>query len=115
MRAVRLQRTLCRMDASLLTIRLALQECPFTRPSEPILRVSTTCVGALWTCGCVCVGATFDAVAYVGCSLHRGYMERCELAGIGTPRPVRSVPTVKGELFRTPRVHTLPRTRGTRP
>jgi hypothetical protein len=103
------------MDASLLTIRLALQECSLTRPSEPILRVSASCVGALWTCGCVCVGANFDAVAYVSCSLHRGYMERRDIADVETPRPIRSVPTVKGELSGAPRAHTSAWIPSTRP
>jgi hypothetical protein len=94
------------MDASLLWIRLRLKECPISSPPEPVLRVGTTCVGALWSCGCACVGEDFDNVAFAGCALHRDYMER-QGAREAAPAGVRYAATSRGEYQAGPPTRTL--------
>jgi hypothetical protein len=84
------------MDA-LLSIRLRLKECPIAPPAEPVLRVGTTCVGALWECGCACVGEDFDSVHFVGCTLHGEYMGRLTNSRAAVPAGPRYATTVKGD------------------
>jgi hypothetical protein len=87
------------MDASLLTIRLRLKECPLKPPPEPVIRVGTTCVGALWSCGCACVGEDFESVAFVGCTLHREYMESRSIGDVDIRRVARPAITTRGEFL----------------
>jgi len=57
------------MQSSLLSLRLRLQHRS-ARPVEPVLRVGSTCVAALWECGCAAVGADFDSLTFVACLEH---------------------------------------------
>ncbi len=84
------------MDA-LLSIRLRLKECPIAPPAEPVLRVGTTCVGALWACGCACVGEDFDSVHFVGCAVHREYMAHRSSPREAAPAGTRFATTIKGD------------------
>jgi hypothetical protein len=58
------------MQCSLLSLRLRLQRQSVVKPVEPVLRVGSTCVAALWDCGCAGVGADFDSLTYIPCSRH---------------------------------------------
>ncbi len=95
------------MDASLLELRLRLKECPLAPPAEPVLRVGTTCVGALWECGCACVGEDFDSVHFVGCAVHREYMARPTGSREAVAAATRYASTIKGDLP-SPGVHRRP-------
>jgi hypothetical protein len=56
------------LQSSLLSLRLRLQ-CGSTAPSaEPVLRVGTTHVAALWECGCASVGENFNVMTFIPCS-----------------------------------------------
>jgi hypothetical protein len=63
------------LQSSLLSLRLRLQ-CGSAGPRpEPVLRVGTTCVAALWECGCASVGEDFDLMTFVPCSDNHGSLD----------------------------------------
>ena len=59
------------MNATLLRLRLLLQQSTVEAVGVPMLFVESLRVAALWTCGCVAAGPSFDVLAFVGCRIHR--------------------------------------------
>jgi len=82
------------MQSSLLSLRLQLQHCSTAPLPEPMLRVGSTCVAALWSCGCASVGTDFDAMTLVPCRLHHDRL----LARSAFNRGLPSAAQVKREL-----------------
>jgi hypothetical protein len=75
------------MQSSLLELRLRLQQCPHTPGQEPALRVGTSCVAALWDCGCASVGTDFENMTAIPCLVHKGYLTGRSVQPVGLPPP----------------------------
>jgi hypothetical protein len=82
------------LQSSLLSLRLRLQFGSAGPRPEPVLRVGTTCVAALWECGCASVGEDFDLMTFVPCSDIHGRLAPPPANDSPLPPPYQ----VRGEL-----------------
>ena len=94
------------MTATLLTLRLLLQESTADAVGEPTLFVESTRVAAVWECGCVAAGRSYDVLAFVECRLHERALERHSLSGPTSTAPSRPKRLSRAHgRFAVPRAH----------